>query len=293
MPGRAGAFTGVFVQSFRAITMTLLALGFASAALAAPTRIVSTSLCGDGYVLALAEPQNIAALSWQADTKLSSAPETLRKKKRGRADAERLVALGPDLVVLGPGDLLRSTTAVQKAGANVIALNWVEDFKGVFNNIEALGVALDRQTTAQKSIARIKARLAILENRHSQNQVRPRVLYLMPGGAGAGEGVFVDHAIRAAGGINHGATLGIKGWGKVPLEKLALDPPDLILTSFFNTGYPSVVDMRSRHPLLVKALKSIPTAHIPARHWVCAGPHLIDAAEAIANALGKAHEGGS
>ncbi len=264
---------------------------FAGVAFAAPARIVSTSLCGDAYVLALAEPQNITALSWQANTKLSSAPNPLRVKNFGRADAESLVALDPDVVVMGPGDPVRAARAVQNAGAAVISLNWTEDFTGIFTNFETLGAALNRQGVAQQRIDEIKTRLAVMQEKPKPNLARPRVLYLAPGGASAGSGVFVDQAIVAAGGINHGETLGIKGWGRIPLEKLALAPPDLILTSFFNNGYPSVVDIRSRHPLLAKMLKNVPTVNIPARHWVCAGPHLIEATEEIAGALRRLKQG--
>ena len=42
--------------------------------------IVSTGLCADGYVLALIEPERIAALSWQVDQPLSQAPDWARER---------------------------------------------------------------------------------------------------------------------------------------------------------------------------------------------------------------------
>jgi len=258
-------------------------IGFAAPVKAAPDDVVSTSLCGDAYVLALIPPEQITALSWQANSKLSAAPSALRTRNAGRADAERLAHLHPDLVVLGPGEPKRATRAVQKNGAAVFALNWAEDFDGVFANLRALGDVSGQSKNAETIINAITARLDNLKTHAPKQAIR--VLYLTPSGNGAGAGVFVDAAILAAGGINHGASLGIRGWGRVPLEKLALDPPDLIITSFFTEGYASMTTMRSRHPLLQKVLRETKTVPIDAKNWVCAGPLLINAAEDIAGAL--------
>ena len=271
-----GALTLIGLLAFAGV-------GFAAPAKAAPGHVVSTSLCGDGYVLALVPPKRITALSWQANSRLSTAPSTLRTRNQGRADAERLARLHPDLVVLGPGEPKRAARLAQKNGAQVLALNWAEGFDGVFANLRALGEASGQTGAATTKINAIKARLAALNANAPKRPVR--VLYLTPSGNSAGAAVFVDAAIIAAGGINHGASLGIKGWGRVPLEKLALDPPDLIITSFFTEGYASMTTMRSRHPLLQKVLRETQTVPIDAKNWVCAGPLLVNAAEDIARAL--------
>ena len=274
-----------FARHFKRLGLSLLALCAAAPPVlaAAPSRIVSTSLCGDAYVWTLAKPQDIAALSWQAGSKLSAAPAPLRAKNKGRDDAERLLALAPSLVVLGPGDAPRPARLVQQTGAAVFALKWVENFDGVYANLAALGKALGRQGAARIAISRIRSRLAALHRKTAN--APPHVLYLAPGGSSAGTGTYVDVAIAAAGGRNYAALAGLSGWGRVPLEKLALDPPDLIITSFFDAGYASVTDLRSRHPLLQKVLHSVPTARIPAKDWICAGPLLIDTAEAINAAM--------
>ncbi len=274
-----------FVEGWKqALCLAGLALAL-MAPRAQAARVVSTSLCGDAYVWALASAQDIAALSWQADTRLSAAPPPLRLRNRGRNDAERLLALAPSLVVLGPGDAPRATRLLQKTGAAVFALAWSEGFDGVTTNLLGLGKAMGREAAARAAIARINARLAAMRKEARSLRSHPRVLYLAPGGMSAGSGTFVDAAIAAAGGRNHAASLGLSGWGRAPLEKLALDPPDLIITSFFGEGYASVTDLRSRHPLLQHLLKSTPVAAIPARDWVCASPLLADAAAAIQAAL--------
>jgi iron complex transport system substrate-binding protein len=290
LPVREGAFMAAFVRSFSLALLVGLFLFNAGTGFAAPKRIVSTSLCGDAYVWALIAPQNILSLSWQADSALSAAPKTLRSPHLGIARVERLAALAPDLVVMGPGDPPRAARAAGQAGASIFTLNWSENLDGVYENLNALGKASGRAAEAQQVVRSLQARLDRLAQRKNKRPLR--VLYLTPNGTSAAEGVFVDQAILAAGGINHGRALGIKGWGRVPLEKLLLDPPDLILTSFFYEGYASVNNLRSRHPLMQKILNTVPVGNISAKNWVCAGPLLVDAIEEIANAMDALAVGG-
>jgi iron complex transport system substrate-binding protein len=279
-----------FVRNSSLALLASLFLFSAGTGFAAPKRIVSTSLCGDAYVWTLIAPQDILTLSWQADSALSAAPKALQSRHLGMARVERLAALAPDLVVMGPGDPPRAGRAAGQAGASIFTLNWSESLGGVYENLNALGKAAGRAAEAQLVVRSLQARLDRLAQRKNKRPLR--LLYLTPNSTSAGAGVFIDQAILAAGGINHGRTLGIKGWGRVPLEKLVLDPPDLILTSFFYEGYASVNTLRSRHPLMQKILNTVPVANISAKNWVCAGPLLVDAIEEIANAMDALAVGG-
>lgn len=277
------AFVRNFKPALACLIAGLLAGFLASATSASPARIVSTSLCADTYVLALADPDTITALSWQANSKMSAAPASLRRKNKGLASAERLVSLMPDLIVMGPGDAVRAAKPAQAAGAALVALPWVEDLEGVYDNLRMLGVALGQESRAETKIAAMQAELMAIPAQ--EGLTRPRILYLTPNGTSAGAGVFVDAAIKAAGGVNHSTALGIQGWGRIPLEELMLNPPDLVIQSFFDNGYPSVANLRHRHPLMVRALKDVPVITIPGGDWVCAGPRLLNATRAIAEAL--------
>ena len=91
-------------------------------------------------------------------------------------------------------------------------------------------------------------------------------------------------AITAAGGEN---IVQAPGWQTLDPETLITLSPDIIMTSFFNSGYESVQAKAIRHTVLVGFIASRPVIDIPGPLWPCAGPDLIDAAELIADGLDR------
>ncbi len=295
MPDKNAESLAVFVPVFKLCLAFFLVA--CAAAQAAPARIVSTSLCADSYILALADNDTVAALSWQGDTALSSAPKAWRGKAKGQASAEVLAALRPDFIIMGPGDAPRAARFEAQDGVPVVMLDWASDFAGVFKNMKKLAPPLpapDAQARIDSTISALQARLAVVRERSTARVHTPRLLYLAPNGASAGPGTFIDAMIKAAGGVNHAATLGVKGWGLVPVEKLAIDPPDMLITGFFKNGYPSAQNGRTRQPVFRKILNTLPRIDLPGKLLVCASPLLVEATEITAAGLdGFAAGGGS
>lgn len=258
----------------------------------AQTGVVSTSVCGDSYVLQLAKPATIKALSWQAKSALSYAPKALKKAPYARADAETLLALDPAKIVLGPGDATASTRLLLARGAKVFALQSSNDFAGVFKNISQLAQFLDQQATGKSLLAKQQLRRNNLQQRSRLRTQKIKVLYLTPTLGTAGENTFVGAAIAAAGAVNLATEFGISGWGRIPIERLAAQKPDLIITSFFTDGAPSVYQFRSTHFVLEQLKADVPQIEIPGAFWVCGGPLLLDAAEKIADALDQTSKEG-
>ncbi len=269
-----GAFAGV-----------ALAAASTAAAADAPRRVVSTSVCADAYVLALADPDAVAALSWQVDHAISGAPPWARAKPKAWASAERLLTLAPDLVVFDPGGGGRAAAWADRFVVAHISLAWAEDFDGVAANLRALGAALGADAAADAAIADLDRRKADLAARAAARGGDRGALYLTPAGGSAGAGVYVDAALTLAGARNRAAEAGLSGWGKAPLETLFAAPPDLLVTSYFRNGYPSAGNLTSRARLHRRAFASAPRLQVPGAAWPCAGPRLIDAAEMIADAL--------
>jgi len=271
-----------------AFAVSVLALhGVYAGAAGAADRVASAALCADDYVLALLgdEPDRITALSWQSGAAMSQAPAWARDKPRAWADAERLLALDPDLVVFGPGASPRAADWMERFDITSVSLAWTDDFDGVRSNLRTLGAALDRAAQAETVITDIDARLAALEARSANRAVAPRVLYLDASARTAGAGAYVDTAIIAAGARNLAADAGIVSWSRLPLETVLGAPPDLVVTSFFRDGFPSASFAALRHPLYRRVISGSPQVEVPGGDWICAGPRLIDAAEAIADGL--------
>ena len=151
-----------------------------------PLRIASTSLCGDGYVLAVAPHHAIQALSWQSDDPLSTAPASFKDKPKAWDDPERLLALDPTLVIFGPGEGTHTKPFLDRAGIHHVTLEWGEDFASVNRNLDRVS-----------SVCRLPPPRS---GKHISNRKPAPILYVLRDGSIAGTGTFVDAAIRAAGG---------------------------------------------------------------------------------------------
>jgi iron complex transport system substrate-binding protein len=275
---------------FKAILAGLVLVS-GSAQWADASEVVSTSLCADGYVLAVQPAGQIKALSWQVNGPLSRAPANLRKLPKVRAESETLLAMAPANVVLGPGDPVTSTRLAKDRGSQIHQIKWQDSFAGINENLRALGKFLQQSERAEQQIQAQTSNLDALGKRTQARSRAPYVLYLTPTLGTAGKGSFVDAAIRAAGGRNLATEFGITGWGQVPLERLLTRKPDLIVRSFFADGPPSVNEFRARHPILQNLQEDVPMVTIPGGLWVCAGPDLIDAAGLIADGLDQIRNG--
>lgn len=260
---------------------------FASANSAAshPTRIVSADLCADAYVIALAEPQTIAALSWQAGQTVSAAPGWALELPRVNGDAERLIALHPDMVVFGPGGPGDAARFLDVAGIDYVSVQWGETFQSVDANLEMIGRHLGRDSMADALRSDLAGRQTALQRRSAARGRTPRVFYLSATGGAAGAGTLVDAAIRLAGGRNAAAEAGATGWLAANAEWAFRVRPDLIVTSYFVDGYLTRADIGRRHSAFRHLLASAPRIDVAASAWSCAGPGLIEAAEQIADAL--------
>lgn len=247
--------------------------------------VASTSLCADAYVLELAGPGRIAALSWQADHPVSAAPDWARGLPKAWNDAERLYALAPGLTVFGAGEGARTRRMLERTGFETFELDWASDFDGVRANLVALGRHLRREVEAEAAIASLDHRLAALSERSAERAERPRVLYLSASGGTAGGGTYIDAAIEAAGGINVIAEKGVTGWPPGDPETVLAVEADIVLTSFFTDGYEGMLSRASRHSAYRRVMGRGMTEVIPASDWPCAGPRLIDAAERIADII--------
>ena len=234
-------------------------------------RIVSTSLCGDAYVLEKTPHNNIAALSWQSDAPLSLAPLELRERPKASDDVERLLALDPTLVVFGPGEGGKSKTLLDKAGINTLTIDWGETQDDINANRQKLAQAIGYD------VDDIEQTTPIFIN-------PPQVLYLSRAGGTAGPGTYVNTAIETAGGLN---IIKTQGWHTPDPETLSGLSPDLIVTSFFDQGYESINATGLRHKLVRDKLNTTPHVNVPGALWPCAGPGLSLATNIITNAINE------
>jgi iron complex transport system substrate-binding protein len=150
-----------------------------------------------------------------------------------------------------------------------------------------LGAYLERDHVAANWISELDLRLENLRLRAASRDTVPRVVYLSSSGGSAGRGTYIDAAIEAAGGVNVISATGANGWTRSDPEFALTLEADLVLTSYFIDGFSSTFNHGSRHAAYRRFLSETPRTDISSGYWPCAGPRLIDAAEAIADALDR------
>ena len=253
-----------------------MAISFTGTIYASEPTIGSTSLCGDAYLLALA-PDHISALSWQSRSRLSDAEHTHRALPQLWDELEILSTSPSDFILFGAGEGQNS----KRLNLNSLQLTWGEDFNSVIENADLVSQKLSIDNILKTDLTQ---RLDDLKAHSTKRGYKPKILYLARSGGSAGDGTFVDAAIKAAGGVNIAPK---SGWFTPDPEGIITLKPDLIITSYFNDGYESINAAALRNRAVQKFINATPRVEIDGALWPCAGPRLIEAAEQIASAMDK------
>jgi iron complex transport system substrate-binding protein len=196
-------------------------------------RIASTSTLADGLLLALCEPDRIAAFT---QLSLRQGPFAYRYSGKatlsGPGDLEALLALGPDLVLgsgaVGGGDRI---ARMRDAGLTVFDLGDMRGLSSLLPNIVMIATLLGRAETGRELANRFEQRMRRLAAAIPKRE-RPGGLYLSLFGDvlyGGTDGSSY-HDVLTAAGIMDVAAERYDGWPRyTPEQLLALDP-ELIVT---------------------------------------------------------------
>lgn len=266
------------IRLFAFLTLSLAAAPIAGAKPSA----VSLDYCADQYLLALADEDQIIAVSRGADERDSYLRAVAVKHPMIRPEAEEVLALEPDIVLRQWGGGVNAEAVFSKFGAQVVSIGFPADFDGVRHSVRIAAASLEQEARGEELITQMDARLDALKKTAPPHR---RALYITPGGVTAGGDTMVNAMIEAAGLINIPAELGQSWWPSLPLETLLLDPPEFIIAGFFNAGAEASDHWSAgRHPLFQKLFQTTPTIHISPDIISCAGWFAVDGAETIAAA---------
>ncbi|WP_293971506.1 ABC transporter substrate-binding protein [Sphingomonas sp.] len=249
------------------------------AAPAPPRRIVSLNLCADQYLLALADPGQIAALTSLArDRRMSAGAARADHVPISKGSAEDVLMLRPDLLLAAPGR--RRETMAQLRGRDIATLDVkpAESYADVVAQIRAVAAAVGHPARGEALIASMDARLARLPRAAGRGRV---AAYYQRRGFLTGTGTLVDELMARVGLVNLAAKLGKPALASVSLEEMALARPDLLIVE---TDSDRVVDQGTEllhHPIL----DPIPRLHLPQAWTVCGGPAYVLAAEQLVREL--------
>ena len=244
------------------------------------SRVISLDYCADQFLLKLLPEKRILALSPDAAKPFSY----MRQKAKGlptvRPIAEDVLISRPDLVVRSYGGGPNMTRFLQQAGVSVLQVGFSNSIQDVKQNISELSVALGVEAAGAAVVADMEQRLKRLAG---ENNATPRrALYVTPGGVTAGPDTLIHEMIEAAGLINFQTE---PGWRQIPLEKLAYQKPDILITAFYQGSRNQTNSWSaSNHPLIANQFSSLTRVDLDGATTSCGGWFLLDAIEAMSTA---------
>ncbi|MFN3644068.1 MAG: ABC transporter substrate-binding protein [Gemmobacter sp.] len=257
-----------------------LMLALAAPAAAAPARVVSINLCTDQLAMLLAAPgQLVAVTHLAADPRASAMAAEAAGLPTTRGQAEEVFALAPDLVLAGTFTARPTVALLRRLGVPVLELPPASRLADVPDHLMRIGAALGREAEAAARAADFRRDLAALRR---SGALRDAVLYY-PNGYTTGAGTMADDILAHTAFRNAGAAAGVTGGGVLPLERLVLAAPDLIVTS---APYPGASRSEEilRHPAVAAVQARAAGRQVSDADWICGTPAILRAVAGMAAA---------
>ncbi len=273
----------------RRCALALLALALMPASLAAqttkPQRIVSLNLCTDILLFDLVAPARIAALSPSSnDPRASPIAERVQSSLRIRGEAEEVLALSPDLVLAAEFTAPATISMLERLKLRVMKIPMAQDIAGVRTSLLSVAEATGDGDKGRAAVAAFDARLARARVPDMGDAEKPTALIYQINGIVSGTGRLEDEALSLTGFRNLAPALHADRGGRVSIEAIVAQPPDLLLFAGPSNEYRTVVADALTHPALKTVMGDRATMVLPWRYWICGSPYVADAIEALAQA---------
>jgi iron complex transport system substrate-binding protein len=251
-----------------------------------PQRIVSLNMCVDELLLRLAQPRNIASVTWLSrDAGNSNVAELAARVPVNHGLAEEIIPLRPDLVIAGVYTARPAVAMLKRTDIPVVEVGVPKSLAEVRQQIRDIAALIGEREKGESVVGAMDASLAALPS--PSGRVRPRAIVLNPNGATVGKGTLVDEVMTRAGLTNVAAELAIDNYGQIPLETVVASAVDVLILSASRDGPPALATEILRHPVL-SALSDRPRLVVmPGRLWNCGGPAVVEAIERLMRVAGE------
>jgi iron complex transport system substrate-binding protein len=263
-----------------ALGLFVAAVGFAGgSAQAHPVRVMSLNQCTDQLVLALADPRDIASVTWLSrDPAGSTMWRAAERTPVNHGLAEEVVRDHPDLVIAGSYTTPATRALLAKLHDRMLVLPPAESFADIARQTRLIAAALGQPERGRALIAHMDATLARLHAEVRADTGPPlRVAAWDGAGFSAAPGSLYDAILTAAGARNVTARTEGLGGATPEVERLIATAPQLLVAgrpAFESPGRRAEV---VHHPL-VRRFWSDRTLVVPFSAYGCGTPFSADAA---------------
>ena len=252
----------------RAALLALVLAGCAAAPASAPRErptpkptIVSLNPCSDAILAEVADPAQIVAIShYSHDPRSTSMDLAAARQFRATSGAEEeLVALAPDLVVGSSFMAPATLVALGKLGLRVETFGSPATAAESIAQVRKLAALAGQPARGEDLVRRIEASLI------SPPGPPVDTALWQAGGIVPGRGTLVADLMHHAGLASYAEARGLGQGDYLPLERIAADPPTLLLVAG--------EERAQRHPLLAR-IPDLRVARFEPRLFYCGGPSI-------------------
>jgi iron complex transport system substrate-binding protein len=246
--------------------------------------VVSQAVGTDELLLALADPDQIAALSHIShDWRFSTVAEEARRFPAiNDSDAESVLRFRPDLVLAASFTRPETLALLRRAGVRLVMLDHFDTLEEVYASLRLLGRELGQEARAEAVISQSRGRVKALATR--LKGVRPvRVLSAGAYPFTSGTGTTFQDLCEHAGALNVAAEAGLQGHAPTPSEKLLIWNVEVLVVTGDDGSRARLAEIP--HYRALPAFKEGQVVAIPGALMSSISHHRIDAYEALARAL--------
>lgn len=235
-------------------------------------KIMSTNACTDQLLIYLAQPEQILSLSHYSKDKISSSFANIAKKYPSNyGSPEEILKYNPDIILTSNYERDGTINAIKMLNIKSEAFSVPNNLDDAKEQIIRAGDLLNQKAKAQKLILKI-------DEAAKQSQYKPiRTLVYFSGGYSAGKNTLLDQILTRAGMINAAPDYGIGNWGHIDIERLIIDPPQILIIADKHTNG-AFAERDLRHPILNSKLKNTKIANFPNQYAYCGGAIIPDLA---------------
>lgn len=250
-----------------------------------PQHVASLNLCTDEMLLALADREQIASLSYLArDPSVSFMSEQAQAVPVNNGRAETILFSKPDLVLTGTYTRQKQAALLQAQGFEVLKFSpWTSLAEGR-GQIRTMAHALGHSERGEALIGQIDAALA-----RTKGIVRgkPSILVYHRGGWISAGATMMSELLEHMGFKLHQEALGLTRGGVARLETIVTTPPDFMLIDeaagqAFDNGTALFV-----HPALISAVPAERRLVMSQKLTICGGPSTPATIDALAAEIGR------
>jgi iron complex transport system substrate-binding protein len=240
---------------------------------ASAVRAASLNLCTDEYLLLLAEPRQIAAVSYLARDPLETVLwRQARRYPGNRGSIEEILPLRPNLLLTSGGGGRATALLAGRLGMRTVDVPYAASLDGVADNLRRVAVALGHPDRADPWIRRLEALRAEAPRRASDS------IWISGGGFSLAPNSLGAQWLRLAG-LRQRALPG----GRASLETLLTAPPKVLVRSDYRSGQMSGGNRWLANPIVRRSgQRQVAT---DGRPWTCLGPLMIPEIERLKKAM--------